>query len=201
MFIYREDITSILKSLSRGDTESHEGKEGLLLLIGTVPTVLIGLVFQSTIEALFHNLEAVAISFIITGFLLFATKYFKDGRNLTSFNAFLIGTTQGLAIVPGISRSGATVSVGIIKGIRGEEAVKFSFLLAIPAIIGAMIVEARNLVQVDYLVPITVGTIISMIAGYASYKILVRFVRRKGLYYFSYYCWVIGAITLLYILL
>jgi undecaprenyl-diphosphatase len=201
ILIYHKDVVAIMKSLLRGDIESPEGREGLLLIIGTIPAVLTGLIFQSTIEALFYNIEAVAFAFIITGFLLYATKRFKDGKNLTSSNAFLIGVAQAVAIIPGISRSGATVSVGIIKGVEGEKAVKFSFLLAIPAIIGAAIIEAGSMMHLNYLMPVLVGTVISMIAGYASYRILVRFVRRKGLHYFSYYCWVIGVITLLYTIL
>ncbi len=201
LYVYHREVVNILKSLLKGDVKSENGQLGLMLIAGTIPTFLIGIIFRTTLEAFFYSLEIVALAFILTGVILYSTKRGKNTRGLSFFDAILIGAAQGVAIIPGISRSGSTVGFGIIRDIKGEIAVKYSFLLSIPVIMGATIVEFNSSVQVDYLLPIALGTLTSMIMGYISYKVLVRFVNNRSLHNFAYYCWALGAILLIIILL
>jgi undecaprenyl-diphosphatase len=109
----------------------------------------------------------------------------------------LIGLAQGLAIIPGVSRSGSTIGTGLLLGIDRDKGTRFSFLLSIPAVIGAGLLEARNIVWINFdLLPILAGVITSALVGYVSLKLLLRFVQEKNLRRFSWYCWLVGILIL-----
>ncbi len=175
-----------------------------LLLIGTIPTALIGLLLQQQIERAFTSALAVGINLLITGTLLFfAGRHAVNNRDLTEmsvWNAFLIGTMQGLAIFPGISRSGFTIGAGLLLGLRQELAAEFSFLLAIPAILGAMLIEVLKIHQ-QRIAPSLVGSyllggLLALITGIIALRWLLRLLQRGRLGYFAYYCWGIGIFAL-----
>jgi len=113
----------------------------------------------------------------------------------------LIGIAQGVAIVPGVSRSGVTISTGLLRKVEKEKVFRYSFLLSIPAIIGAAVTESTNLTvsNVDPAI-LLLGAVTSMIVGYASLKLLLKIVLRERLHFFAYYCWIVGIILILYCL-
>lgn len=177
-----------------------------MVVIGTIPTVFIGFVFKDPLEELFASPAAVGFFWLMTGLLLFlADRWLWNGKDLsrgTLQDALAVGFFQGLAIIPGVSRSGATISMGIFRQFSGENAAKFSFILSVPAILGATILEARKFAAVEpsQLVIYFSGMVAAAIVGYLSIALLIRILKARRLSIFSYYCFAAGGITLLYIL-
>ena len=175
-----------------------------LLLIGTVPTAIIGLLLQRQIERAFTSALAVGISLLITGTLLFfAGRHTANARGLEDMrirDALLIGTMQGFAIFPGISRSGFTIGAGLLRGLRQDLAAEFSFLLAIPAILGAMLLEVLKLHQqqigLSLLAPYLLGSLLALITGIIALRWLLRLLQKGRLGYFAYYCFALGIFAL-----
>ena len=173
-------------------------------MIGTAPTALIGLLLQRQIERAFSSALAVGISLLITGALLFfAGRHPANNRGLEKmriWDALLIGTMQGLAIFPGISRSGFTIGAGLLLGLRQELAAEFSFLLAIPAILGAMLMEALKIHQqrigFSLLAYYLLASLLALITGIIALRWLLRLLQNGRLGYFSYYCWGLGIFAL-----
>jgi len=176
-----------------------------LLIVGTIPTAVIGLAFEDLFEKLFSSVEIVGLMLIITGILLlFSEMLSRKKHNMINFkskHAFLIGFGQGLAITPGISRSGITIAIGLLLGLNRENAARFSFLLSVPVILGATVHKGRGLFNetgVDLqLLPYIVGALFAGVSGYFAIKILLRLLQRKKLYYFSLYCWIVGLSVLM----
>ena len=197
-----KDILKILKSLFTLDFKSKEGKLITFIIVGTVPVALAGFIFHDIIESLFSNLLAVGISLIITGIILLLTKKSEGKKELTLFDSILIGIAQAFALIPGISRSGATISTGFFRGINKETVFKFSFLLSIPAIIGANLLELiKNPITETDVLPLFVCVITSALIGYLSLKILYSMLKKGKFYYFSFYCFILGLLVLIYSLL
>jgi len=182
-----------------GDTR---GKMIVLLIVGSIPSAIFGYFFRDLFEGLFSNVPATSAALIITGTLLYSTRFIpekiKGKRSLGARMAFIIGTIQGLAITPGISRSGSTISAGMWGGLDRERAADFSFLLSIPSIIGATVfVLGRNgslpFREIPVLIP---GFIVSFITGYIALKLLLGFIRRGKFHIFAWYCWILGLVSL-----
>lgn len=199
--VFRKDIQAILKALIKGDFQSQEGKTALYIALGSVPIAIIGVALKDVIESLFSNLLAVGVALIITGCILFISEKRVGSKKMTALDSLLIGIAQGAAIIPGISRSGTTVSTGLLRKIDKTTAFRYSFLLSIPAIIGATIVESKDLIigTVDP-IPLLVGVIVSMIVGYASLKLLQKAVMNEKFHLFAYYCWTIGILIIIFIM-
>lgn len=194
--VFRRDIIEIVKALVRLDFKTDEGKLALFIAVGSVPTALIGFFFHDILESFFYNLLVVGIALLITGFVLFVSERRKTDRELSFLDSLLIGTAQGVAIIPGISRSGVTIAVGLLRKVKKEVAFKYTFLLSVPAVIGATIMESRDLVAGDVdVVAMFLGTIIAMIVGYVSLKFLQKIVMKEKFHLFAYYCWIAGLIT------
>jgi len=192
-FIFKKDILDIIKSILQWDFKSENGKLALFIILGTIPTCIIGMSFHNSFKVMFSNLWIVAIALMATGILLLVTKIKKYHRNnnLNFKNALLIGTIQGIAIIPGISRSGSTISGGILSGIDKLKAARFSFLLSIPAILGALLVEYNNINIQSYStdwIPILIGMLTATIIGYMSLKLLLNIIKSDKLHLFGYYC-------------
>ena len=196
--VFKEEITNMARSVLKLDFKSYYGKLALFIIIGSVPTALIGYFFHDLLESLFYNLVAVGVALILTGTLLFFCERSKKKRELNYFDSLLVGIAQGIAIIPGISRSGATIGLGLLRGIKKETIATFSFLLAIPAIMGASIYEARDLAatNISSLV-LFVGMVSAMITGYIFLKILLKIIMSKRFHLFSYYCWLLGLIVII----
>ncbi len=195
--VFWRDIIKIVKALLSLNFKTEEGKLALLIAVGSLPTALIGFFFRDVFESFSHNLLAIGVALLINGFALFFSKRKKTDRELSLLDSLLIGTAQGIAIAPGISRSGLTISTGSFRRVKKEKAFKYSFLLSIPAIIGATIMECGDLQagKVD-LIALVTGLLISMTVGLVSLKFLRKVVMKGKLHLFAYYCWIVGLITI-----
>jgi len=195
-----KDIVKILKSLVKLDFKSQSGELIPSIVIGSIPVFFAGIIFYDLIEILFKNIFIVSIALIITGIILFLTKHTKGRKNLTLFDSLLIGFAQAFALVPGISRSGLTISTGLFRDVKKELVFKFSFLLSIPAVLSANLWELSNLIinntRIDF-VPYVTGTAIAAIVGYLSLKVLFRMLKKEKFYLFSYYCLIVGLALLI----
>jgi undecaprenyl-diphosphatase len=203
LVVFRTDIYSMLRGLWANDLEARQGRRLLILVIvGSIPTAIIGLAFKDTFEALFCSATAVGVALIITGLLLMATHYAKNasrGIEKTGWvRALIIGVVQGMAITPGISRSGSTIAAGLLLGVNREVAARFSFVLSVPAIMGAMLLQIKDLeapAQTNW-APSIIGAVVAAITGYIALKLLLKVVRRGHLHWFAYYCWAVGLAAL-----
>jgi len=199
-----------LAASRRGVTEAVRRERGfglaLLILLGSVPAGIVGVGFEDFIEGLFANPYAAAAALLVTGSFLFATRYAPgaraDGR-VNSTDAILIGLAQAAAICPGISRSGATISAGLFRGVDRAEAARFSFLLFVPAIGGAALLELRKFTSLpaETVLPILAGGVVSALVGLVALVALIKVVEAGKLHCFSYYCWAVGGVALVWLLL
>jgi undecaprenyl-diphosphatase len=215
--IYHRDIAGILRSTvasGKGSSKRKsieevakypQGRRMLwLIILGTIPTGIIGLAFRSFFESSFYDPVSIAVGFIITGALVLVTGLLKPGqKKLGSADAILIGIGQGISIFSSISRSGATLSAGLFRGVEREQLVRYSFLLSIPAILGAAAIDvvAMDEQQKAQLASIgaesyIAGAVVSAAVGYASIRILIKLVIKGKFYLFAFYCFAIGVATL-----
>lgn len=174
-----------------------------LIFIVTFITGIIGVSGKGFFEELFSLPKFVALSWIVTGIILILTSKFMQAKRhrVTLKDAFILGAAQGIAIIPGISRAGVTISTLLFRGVDRETSFHFSFLASIPAILGAAIVESRDINFVFQGEPkyFIAGFLFSLLAGLASLRILHTVIRKAKLHYFGYYCFLIAIITLLFI--
>jgi undecaprenyl-diphosphatase len=175
-----------------------------LLIVGSIPAAVIGLLFQKAIEERFHSLPWLGIEFIVTGIILWSTRRQGGERTAPGWGgAFGVGLGQAFAILPAISRSGATVAAALWMGLTPAAAAEFSFLLAVPVIAGAAVLEGRHAVgnvAAVGLGPLVVSFILSFVSGVFAIRFLVALLRRGRFYAFAPYCWVVGVLTLVYAL-
>lgn len=179
---------------------------GLFVLIGSIPTAIIGLTFEDFFESLYTSILPIGIAFIVTGFLLFIAEkntYQNKGiKEMTIKDSLIVGTFQGVAIIPGISRSGSTIVASLFRGLNKSLATEYSFLLALPATFGAFLLGIIDVLKNDSSsvminTPLIIGVAISAIVGVFSIKILIKLLKNNKLHYFSYYLWTIGVITII----
>lgn len=212
-FYFRADIWNMLKALLpqqssltgiSGDTDiTALRKLFLFLIIGTIPAAFLGLLFQNYIHSVFESARAAAFFLIITGFLLFFSDKVKDaqreGKDMNLADSILIGLAQAVALLPGISRSGATITAGIFRKFNRPAAARFSFLLSLPAVCGAVILESGYFMQIpsSEIWLYFVGLICAALAGLISLKLFFLVIREARLKFFAYYCWIFGIFTLL----
>jgi undecaprenyl-diphosphatase len=170
----------------------------LFLVLGTIPAVILALSLKDMIVNTFSSVLVIGVLLVINGCILFFASRkkdcVKDVKAFSGMDALLIGIAQGVALLPGISRSGMTMSAGLARGFKQELAFRFSFLLAIPAIIGATIFDLKELGSIGSheLILYCIGGTISGIIGFYFLSFLRRMVIHNKLYLFSYYCWVVG---------
>jgi undecaprenyl-diphosphatase len=204
LFFFRKDIKIVLVALVKGDFKSENGKLIPLIIVGTAPTAIIGIVFTftNTIETYFSSFLPIAGAFITCGVVLYFSKTgAEQNGNITYIQALAIGVAQGVALIPGLSRSGLTIAMALMLGVRREKAFKFSFLLSVPAVIGALGLtlyeqhEMLTLVGVG-VTEIFVGIAVSLVVSYFALKLLWKALAGRKFYLFAFYCWVIGAILL-----
>ncbi len=215
--IYWRDICELLvelaltiKDLCTGKglrlAERPVRKLGVMIIVATIPTALIGLLFNDIFEGMYLSLTAIGIGFLITGVLMFLAERMgsahKNIEKMNFRNAVFIGVLQGIAIYPGISRSGSTLVGGLTTGLQRPFAVKFAFLISIPSILGSVVLELPDAVKegVDPQVfgPILAGMAVAAVSGFIAIKTMIRIVSKKKLSYFSYYVWALGIFTIAY---
>lgn len=191
LVVFNNDIKNILFTLSSKETQ----KFILMIFVGTIPAVIIGLGFKDVIERLFDDIIVVGFALVFTGITLIGSFYFKSGnKKNTIIKAFLIGVAQAIAIIPGISRSGITISFALFLGLDTRQAAKFSFLLAIPVISGAGILMATDLrdgFSIDIYAAAS-GLITSFLVGMVALKWLLSWLEGGKFHYFGIYCFLIG---------
>ena len=204
IWVYRSDLLRVVADTTIGEGAYLErpGVRLLLLLIAaSVPTAVIGLTLEDLFEQMFHNARAVGVAFALTGTLLWFTKKFEKGttaaHELPWLRALFIGFAQGIAITPGISRSGSTIAAGLFLGMDREAAARFSFLLSIPAIGGAFLLKLGDL-SLDSLslTPLLIGVFSSAVSGYFALRVLLRLVRAGDFSKFAFYLWPLAVFAL-----
>ena len=174
----------------------------LMVIIGSIPTALIGIIFKTPLERVFGSVTTVGMMLVITGIIVGSTRLIPKAHEKLAkvgpLMALAIGTAQGLAIMPGISRSGSTIVCALLLGLNRELAGRFSFLLSIPAILGAVVLqfdmEAITRVGV---VPLILGFASSALIGFIALKVLMGMVKKGHFYYFAPYCWAVGICTII----
>jgi len=196
IFVFKDDILTIIKQFF--SKTSDEGRNYvLIIIISMIPAAFVGFFMEEMIEALFHRrLALVGGCLIFTGFLLWVSEKIKPAkRNLNAFFAFIIGISQAVAILPGISRSGSTIATSLMLGINKKEAAKFSFLMVIPLIFGKI---AKDLISGDFFnhSPSTsyliFGFLASFFTGVWACKFMIKIVNKSKLSWFAIYCTLIG---------
>ena len=197
---FRHRLWRLSVDLLKGDAGAR--RMVLCLFVGTLPAGLIGLFFEDAISQLFRSPIAVCVFLIVTGLILFTTRFRRGDRTEIGVpDAILIGIAQAAAILPGISRSGLTISAGLWKGLDGREAATFSFMLSLPVIAGATVLKVKDLVvqdvPIENIVPLIVGAVVAYLSGVVAIRWLMSVVSHGGLSRFAYYCWVIGVAGLI----
>ena len=181
-------------------------KLGVMIIISCIPTALIGFLFGDVFEGIYSKPIAIACMFIITGLLLIAAEKWGGGsrgiEQMNVRNALFIGIVQGLAIIPGISRSGSTLFSSLLVKLDREFAVKYVFLISIPTILGSLILElpdgiAQGTAGAD-LGPIIVGVIVAFLSGLFAVKVMLKVVTNRKLKYFSYYLFALAAVVIIF---
>ncbi|MGR6835687.1 undecaprenyl-diphosphate phosphatase [Syntrophomonas erecta] len=198
---FREDIYAILRR--------PLSKITFLIIVGCIPAGLAGYLLAPVFEKAFQSLLVVSIGLLITGALLIVSEKLankniglKEAEDTSFGDALFIGLLQAVAIIPGISRSGSTISAGLLSGMERDFAARFSFLLSIPVILGAGVFELKDLftygAPVDNATAYIIGPITAALFGYFAIKVVVRMVRGGRLSVFAYYCWALSLVTLAY---
>lgn len=190
---------NVRKHYERDDNVKLSG----FILLSMIPAVIVGFTLKEQIEHIFLNPFMVSVMLLVTGCILYATRYRNNFPNrIDSKSAFAIGLAQAFAILPGISRSGSTISLGLYLGIKREEVANFSFLMVIPVIAGAMLVEMKDMIElgipVNDAIGLAVGFLAAFISGYFALKYLIIMLQSKGIHPFAWYCWAVGMAGLVY---
>ena len=197
---FRKDIVELVKNWQRNLGVWK------VIIIGSIPAAIFGYLLNSKIEMIFGSLTLVGAAMIICGFILLSTKFIKkqkevnELKGISNFKSIIIGLFQAIAILPGISRSGSTITGGLWQNLSKEAAFKFSFLLSIPAILGATLLKAKdaNFGEVSILASI-MAIFISALVGFFALKFLEKTLKSDKFWLFSIYCFVVGISVLVFI--
>jgi undecaprenyl-diphosphatase len=197
---FRADLMKVLRF-----REDLEGRRiALLVFVGTIPAVVVGLPFRDSIEQIQENVTMVGLAMIGTGLILVVGQMFAKGmRQMIDGripDAIVVGVAQAFALIPGISRSGATISAGNIRGFEPTQAARFSFLLGIPAIAGAGLLSLPDLLgSGEFGLDLVVGMAVAAVSGYFAIAFLLAALRRVGLIPFAIYCLIVGGLTMAFL--
>jgi len=199
--VFRKDIFEIIKELLKFEWNSNT-QFIFKIIISMLPAALIGVFFETELESLFsNNIVLVGAMLIITGLLLLlADRAQNTSKNVSFKNAFTVGVAQALAILPGISRSGATISTAVLLGIDKTKAARFSFLMVIPLIFGKIfkdIFSGELSYENAQITSLGIGFITAFVSGLLACTWMIRLVKNSQLKYFAYYCAMVGIIAIL----
>ena len=210
---FRYDLLDLLGSLFHWkktvESQKHFRNRMVIfyLAISTIITGVIYMLFGDKIEAMFSKPLIVAIFLSITGLIVFFSDMMKTNEiplsNIGIGRSIIVGLGQGIAMLPGISRSGTTIATSLYCGIKRADAARFSFLLSIPAILAANASEFRNIVhlQPSMLLSYLLGALAAFISGYLVIDILIRIIRSSNLKFFAYYCWTISIVSIAFLVI
>ena len=214
VWYFRYDILKMLKSwwLSLGDLLQGRFMQGFredpykrlawYVILATIPVGIVGVLFEDAVDSLFAGALYVPAFFLfVTGTILYLSQRMPGGNinlhNITKKEALFMGLGQACAVLPGLSRSGTTISAGLVAVLDKEFAAKFSFILSIPAIFGAFVFQLKDIgsaMDANFL-PILLGFVASIIAGYFAIKWMLDLIKNKSLDIFAYYCWIVGIVV------
>ncbi|MBM4161861.1 MAG: undecaprenyl-diphosphate phosphatase [Ignavibacteria bacterium] len=211
--IFWRDILEIIRStwaalvswrLREAYRTADHVRLGVAILIGSIPAAVVGLMFRSAIEQAFADPKQVAVNLVLTGLILFLTRLARPGEanKLGIAAGFVVGIAQAVAILPGISRSGTTMSTALFLKFPPVLAARFSFLLSIPVIAGAALLESKNVVTHGMetgFAPVVFGTISAAVTGYIAIKLLLRVMEKGKFSWFAFYCLALGVAGILFI--
>ena len=200
--VFRKDVLEILQGLFQFKW-NEQTIFSLKIILSMIPAALVGLLFEEQLEQLFdRQIILVGVMLIVTGLLLFLADRAKNTDKKVSYgNALIIGISQAIAILPGISRSGATISTSVLLGIDRTRAARFSFLMVVPLILGKMvkdIMDGEIAYSSDVLLPLSAGFIAAFITGLLACTWMIKLVKNSKLSYFAYYCFVVAIIAILF---
>lgn|SRR5690625_1812701 len=208
MFVYRESIYQLTKNffiylLFRKSAAKRDFNYTLLIILATIPIGVVGLLTRHWIETSLSSLLFVGLSLLLTGFFLWLIRHlkgFKSDYQISWRDALIIGFVQIIALVPGVSRSGATIVAAMLVGLKRETALRFSFLLYIPVSLGVTILSIDEITQTtqsnSMIIPLVIAWITAIIATYIALKWFVQVMLRGKLVYFTYYCVGIGSVLI-----
>ncbi len=203
IFYFRRDIKVILTALAHRDFHSEYGRFIPLIIVASIPTGIIGVLYDLYLGDTYQTILIIGVTFLFGAALLFSSKFGKETQPQISYReAVVMGTAQGAASFPGLSRSGSTISSGLLQGVKREMVFKFSFLLSIPAIIGDLAVEAYHDrgsfsqgVGVSSL-NLLIGLVFAVLAGYLAIMLVKKLVLTKRFHYFAAYTFALGIILI-----
>lgn len=214
LWFFRGDIIKMIKSwwLSIGDILQGRFKQGFYddpykrlawyVILATIPVGIAGVFFEDAVDSLFAGALYVPAFFLfVTGTILYLSQRMTSGEinfhNVSAKESLFMGLGQACAILPGLSRSGTTIAAGLVIGLDKEFAAKFSFILSIPAILGAFVLQLKDIgsaMDANFL-PILLGFVAAFIAGYAAIKWMLELIQKRSLDIFAYYCWIVGIVV------
>ncbi len=210
-----KDVVAILQSLVRALIRGRLSKDyynenenfrlALTIIVGSVPAATVGLLFEDAIAGAFTDPKMVSVMLVLTGLILFLTRLAEpiENKNVGIASSILVGIAQAMAIVPGISRSGATISCAMYLRVSPSNAARFSFLLSIPVIAGATLLKTKDLVVdgfgAESFSQIAGGTVMAFLSGYVAIKVLLRVVQQGKFSAFAFYCLIAGSLGIIFI--
>ena len=195
VYVFFEDLKQIFLTMNKKNNQLFI----FYIIIATMPAIFAGLLLKDYFLRIFDNVYLVGFAFCLTGFILILSKRFKNNqKEITFSSSIIIGIAQAIAIVPGISRSGSTISICMYLGIPPKEAARFSFLLSIPVILGASFlgfleIESNNIFN-NFTLTVAITT--SFVTGIFALKILLKILEAGRFYFFGFYCLIAGVITI-----
>lgn len=201
IWVFGADIIRIFSRMWREKRERHFAA---MLILGTIPTGLMGFLFADVFKRFYESTITTGFMLLITGVIVYALAHMvpgkKDEQAVTAKDALFISVAQGLAIIPGISRSGSTITSALWRGLDRETAVKFSFLVSIPVILGATLLELKGMSASGFVgltSGVLYGTITAFLAGILAIKVFIHLLTTGRFHFFAYYCWFAGSVTIL----
>jgi undecaprenyl-diphosphatase len=179
-------------------------KLSLLIISATIPTVLIALILKDAVEVAFSSASFLGYGFLLTGIILWSVESKASGskelEEMTFLNAILIGVAQGFAIFPAVSRSGSTIAGALFQNLDRKFAARFSFLMSIPAILGSLVFQGKDLIGTDVNLdwtPILIGTLVAAVSGYLAIRLMMDIISKHSLKYFAVYVFILGGVVLM----
>jgi len=211
LIIYREDIIRLIIGFfryiaSRQERDKTDFRFGIFLILATIPTGIFGILLEDFISTRLAGVTVVGVTLLITGVALWTIRNLRGRKNdgdLNAKDAIIIGLAQSVALIPGISRSGATIVAAMLLGMKQETALKFSFLLYIPVSFGVTILSAKDMINDPNFsmlaIPYLIAFIASLVASYYALRWFMNIMAKGNLRYFSYYCFIAGILVLIFL--
>lgn len=208
IIVFRKDIMEILSGLF-GEIRNSDGELNesfsfsLKIILSMIPAAFVGVMFDEQLESLFNEqIVLVGVMLLVTGGLLFLADRAKDSAKSVSFpNAIVIGIAQAIAILPGISRSGATIGTSVLLGVDKSKSARFSFLMVVPLILGKMakdLLDDEFAMSAESLMQVSIGFVVALITGIIACTWMIKIVKNSQLKYFAYYCFAMGIFAIVY---